>query len=76
MKIERYCTCGAVLRVNVAKRRRDQALSIWYAAHCGDGHARTDAATAEAARMGTSEGTGREARRAARQAQEGPQEPF
>jgi hypothetical protein len=53
MKIERRCTCGAVLRATVPPRRRDQCLAHWYAQHSGEGHgdaapARTDA---EAARQ-------------------------
>lgn len=48
MKIERRCTCGAVLAVNIPPRRRDQCLAHWYAQHSGPGHAdaapaRTDA---------------------------------
>lgn len=66
MRIEKYCTCGAVMKVNIPKSRRGQALSIWYAEHSGDGHAETDAAGAEAVRMGTGEGMGRETARLAR----------
>lgn len=39
MTLERYCSCGAVLRVIVPKAKRDQALAIWYSYHSGDGHA-------------------------------------
>lgn len=63
MKVERYCTCGAVLKTTVDRRKRDQVFAVWFSAHSGEGHASTDAATAEAARMGTGEGMGREARR-------------
>lgn len=60
MKLERYCTCGAVLKTMVDKRKERQTLGIWYAAHSGDGHSDTNASGAEAARMGTGEGVGRE----------------
>jgi hypothetical protein len=63
MRLERYCTCGAVLRVNIAARKKAQTLIVWYDRHSGDGHADTDAAGAEAARMGTSAGMGRETAR-------------
>jgi hypothetical protein len=59
----RYCTCGCVLKTDVPPRRKQQALAHWYATHSGDGHDRTDAAGAEAARMGTNTGIGRESRR-------------
>lgn len=65
MKIERYCTCGKQLLVNVPKRKRDRALSVWYAEHSGPGHEDTNAAGAEAARMGTNTGMGRESERLA-----------
>lgn len=64
MLIERYCTCGAVLKVNVAARKKTQALIVWYDRHSGAGHSETDAAGAEAARMGTNTGMGRETARA------------
>lgn len=59
-RLKRYCTCGAVLTVNVPLRKQNQLLSIWYAQHDGPGHADTNAATA--ARMGSSIGYGRESR--------------
>jgi hypothetical protein len=52
MKIERYCTCGAVLKVNISPRKKQQALINFYNHHSGEGHERTDAAGAEQARMG------------------------
>jgi hypothetical protein len=61
--LTRYCTCGAVLKTTVARRKQAQALSVWYARHSGGGHAETDAAGAEAARMGTGAGAGRETAR-------------
>lgn len=63
MTIERYCTCGMVLKIDAPKRRANKVLSIWYAEHSGDGHADTSAAGAEAARMGTGTGMGRETAR-------------
>lgn len=64
MLLERYCMCGDVLMVNVPRHKKAQALSVWYSRHTGTGHGDTDAATAEAARMGTSTGMGRETIRA------------
>ncbi len=52
MRIERYCTCGAVLNTTVDRRKKAQALIVWYDRHSGDGHSDTDAAGAELARMG------------------------
>lgn len=52
MKIERFCTCGAVLRATVERRKRQQALIAWYDWHSGEGHADTTGEGAEAARMG------------------------
>lgn len=60
MKLERYCTCGAVLNVNVSARKKQQALIVFYNHHSGEGHERTDAATAEQARMGNGQLGGRE----------------
>lgn len=60
MLIERYCSCGAVLKVNIPRTKRQQTLIVWTNTHSGPGHAETDAAGAEAARMGTSTGMGRE----------------
>jgi hypothetical protein len=64
MLIERYCTCGAVLKVEVPKRKRNQVLINWFDLHDGPDHEPTDAAGAEAARMGTGTGMGRESHRA------------
>lgn len=61
MKLERYCTCGAVLKVNIPKRKKQQALIVWANAHSGEGHADTTAAIAEQARMGFGQPGGREA---------------
>lgn len=63
MILKRYCTCGAVLSVVIPKAKRDQTLAVWYTAHDGAGHGETDAAGAEAARMGTGAGMGRETRK-------------
>ena len=63
MKLERYCTCGAVLTATVERRKKAQALIVWYDQHSGEGHAETNAAGAEAARMGTGTGMGRETAR-------------
>ncbi len=63
MRLERYCTCGAVLKTEVTRRKHVQSLLVWYSFHSGPGHADTDAAGAEAARMGTGVGMGRESRR-------------
>lgn len=63
MNIERYCTCGAVLKVNVSARKKQQALIVFYNHHNGPGHERTDAAGAEQARMGTGSPMGREAQK-------------
>lgn len=49
MLIERYCSCGAVLRVNVPRRKRQQVLIVWADRHHGPGHAETDAAAQNAA---------------------------
>ncbi len=63
MVLERYCTCGAVLKVNVSRAKRNQTLLVWYDQHAGDGHDDTDAAGAEMARMGTGQPMGKEAKR-------------
>lgn len=63
MKLERYCTCGAVLKVNVSPRKKQQALIVFYNHHSGPGHEVTTAAGAEQARMGTGSPMGREAKR-------------
>ena len=60
MKLERYCTCGAVLKVNVPARKKQQTLIVWYNQHSAPGHADTDASGAEQARMGTGQPGGRE----------------
>ena len=65
MNIERYCTCGAVLKVNIPRKKRQQTLIVWHDRHSGAGHSETDAAGAEAARMGTNAGMGRETARQA-----------
>lgn len=65
-RLEKYCTCGAVLKQDVPPRRRLQALIAWYDRHNGPGHEDCDAAQAEAARMGTGVGMGRESRRQAK----------
>lgn len=39
MIIERYCTCGAVLRVTVPREKRQQVLGNWFEKHGGVGHA-------------------------------------
>ena len=64
MKLKRYCTCGAVLNTTVDRRKRQQVLICWFDRHSGDGHAETDDATAEMARMG--QGQGKEAPQEAR----------
>lgn len=66
MILKRYCTCGAVLAVVVPKTKRIQTLAVWYATHDGAGHGETDVASAEAARMGTGTGMGRETRKEGR----------
>lgn len=63
MKLERYCTCGAVLKTTVERRRKAQALSVWASSHSGEGHAETTADEAERVRMGASVAYGREAKR-------------
>lgn len=63
MLIKRYCTCGAVLKVDARPYRRERILSNWYAEHSGTGHKDCSAADAEAARMGTGEGMGRESQK-------------
>ena len=63
MILKRYCACSAVLSVVVPKAKRGQALASWYAAHDGAGHGEPDAAGAEATRMGTGAGMGRETRK-------------
>jgi hypothetical protein len=60
MKIERYCTCGEVLNAEVSKRKKPQALGVWYERHSGKGHERTTAAGAEQARLGNGQPGGRE----------------
>ena len=65
-RLKHYCTCGAVLAINAPLREQQQRLAVWYATHDGPGHADTDAAGAEAARMGTNTGMGRETARVAR----------
>lgn len=60
MKLERYCTCGAVLKVNVSARKKQQALIVFYNQHSGEGHGDTTAAGAEQARMGAGVAYGRE----------------
>lgn len=66
MLLEKYCTCGAVLKRDVARRKAQQALIVWTNTHSGEGHEPCTAAQAEAARMGSSVGYGRESRRAQR----------
>lgn len=63
MIIERYCTCGAVLKTSAPRAKRQQILIVWYNQHVGPGHADTDAAGAEMTRMGSGQPDGREARR-------------
>lgn len=60
MKLQRYCTCGQVLDVTVERRRKAQALIVWYNQHSGDGHADTTAVLAEQTRMGFGQPGGRE----------------
>lgn len=60
MRLERYCTCGGVLKTTVPLRKRQQTLMVWYDQHHGDGHADTDASGAEQARMGGGQPGGRE----------------
>ena len=62
MMLERYCTCGAVLKRTVERSKKQQALIVWYDQHSGDGHEDCDAAEAERIRMGFSVAAGREAR--------------
>lgn len=52
MLLERYCTCGAVLKTNVPRRKYNQVCITWYDRHSGPGHEEATAAQAEAARMG------------------------
>jgi hypothetical protein len=66
MLIERYCTCGAVLKTNAPRKKKQQLLIVWSNQHSGPGHEETDASGAEAARMGSSIGYGRESEREAR----------
>lgn len=62
MTIVRYCSCGVVLKTSEASRKkRQRVLMNWADKHYG--HTWTDAAGAEAARMGTNVGMGRESRR-------------
>ncbi len=61
MRLQRYCSCGAVLDVVIDRKKKDQALSVWFAAHST--HAPATRAHAEAARMGTGQPMGREARK-------------
>lgn len=63
MRVERYCSCGAALKVDVPRSKRQQTLIVFYDQHHGEGHEQTDAAGAEAARMGSSVGYGRESRK-------------
>lgn len=64
--ITRYCTCGAVLKVNVPKWKKQQVLAVWYSQHDGPGHADADAAGAEMARTGSGQPDGREAQKECR----------
>jgi hypothetical protein len=52
MNLERYCTCGAVLRVTVEARRKPVALGVWFERHSGEGHAPATRVEAAQARMG------------------------
>lgn len=63
MKLELYCTCGQVLKTTVERRRKAQALIVWYNQHSGLGHADTTAEEAERVRMGYGQPSGREARK-------------
>lgn len=63
MLIERYCSCGCVLKRDIPRRKKTQALAVWSAAHSGPGHEPTDAAGAEMARTGSGQPDGRDARR-------------
>lgn len=63
MRLQRYCSCGAVLKTDVSRAKQQQALSVWYANHSGSGHADTTAAEAERIRMGFGQPMGREARK-------------
>ncbi len=69
MKLERYCTCGAVLKVSGGDKTK--ILASWYSQHDGEGHADCGAAGAEATRMGTGTGMGRESRRQERRKKAG-----
>jgi hypothetical protein len=63
MKLERYCSCGTVLRVTVPKSKREQALAVWFERHSGEGHTATTRTLAEQARMGFGQPGGREAKK-------------
>lgn len=52
MIIEKYCSCGNELHVDVNRRKRQQTLIVWYNAHHGSGHGDTNADGARAARTG------------------------
>lgn len=60
MKLERYCTCGQVLKIDVPKRKYNQVCIVWYNQHAGPGHGDTTAAEAERVRMGYGQAMGRE----------------
>lgn len=66
MKLQRWCSCGMVLDINVSKARRDQRLITWYDKHSGMGHGDVSAAEAERVRMGFGVAMGREAERGKR----------
>jgi hypothetical protein len=52
MQLQRYCTCGAVLNVNVPQAKKAQVLGNWFEKHTGTGHAPATRSEAEHARMG------------------------
>ena len=66
MQIQRYCTCGAVLNVNVDRTKKAQVLVNWFERHDGTGHAPATRTEAEQARMGYGQPGGREARKETR----------
>ena len=52
MRIDKYCTCGNELHVEVNRRKSQQCQIVWFTTHHGSGHEPTDAAGARAARTG------------------------
>lgn len=38
MRLQRYCSCGKRLDVQVPPEKKSAALSVWFARHSGPGH--------------------------------------